>query len=112
MARKGITKGVRDYIKNKHNGRCGYCGCEPIIMHIDHIKPVSAGGTDDVDNLMPSCAQCNNFKSSSSLETFRNELQQQVIRAEKYSVNFRMAKKFGLIVFVDKPIKFYFENNL
>ena len=38
-------------------GECYYCGDIPSV--IDHILPVSAGGSHEFDNLVPSCALCN-----------------------------------------------------
>ncbi len=63
----------------------------------------------DFNNLMPACASCNNFKMVSDLEDFRENLQAQVERGRKYSVNFRMAERFGLIAVMEKPVRFYFE---
>lgn len=78
-------------------------------LHIDHIKPVQGGGTNDPANLMPACASCNNYKMSWSLDDFRDNIASQVRRARTYSVNFRLAEKYGLIQTLIKPIVFYFE---
>jgi len=108
-----------------------YCGEEITLkaMQVDHIKPKRnfprydggyyhcplLGGTqvthdvDAMENLNPSCRKCNNFKTAMSLEEFRRELEAQVVRARRYSVNFRMAEKFGLIQAEERPIVFYFE---
>lgn len=49
------------------DGRCGYCGM-PIFwhikgsVHIDHMQPVSRGGSNIVDNLCLSCHDCNKGK--------------------------------------------------
>lgn len=39
---------------------CVYCGDESTC--VDHIVPVSRGGTRDLDNLAPSCSSCNSDK--------------------------------------------------
>ncbi len=111
--RKAIPKKVRDDVHLKYGGRCAYCGedIERKGMHVDHIKAVHIGGTDDVNNLNPSCARCNNFKHSWTLEEFRHELSKQVDRARESSVNFRNAERYGLIKVVDIPIVFYFERH-
>ncbi len=44
------------------SGLCTYCG-DPADT-IDHDVPVSRGGTDDLDNLVPSCWPCNSRKHS------------------------------------------------
>ncbi len=66
---------------------------------------------DTIENKVPACIQCNMFKTVFSIEEFKRELQLQVQRARKSSVNFRNAERFGLIEIKDKKIKFWFEEN-
>jgi 5-methylcytosine-specific restriction endonuclease McrA len=112
----------RQKVLNKCGGHCAYCGDEITLktMQIDHIMPklffgfgceedIPNYGVDDIINLNPSCRKCNNFKNVWSLEEFRRELEVQVERARKYSVNFRMAEKFNQIQINKQPIIFYFE---
>jgi len=109
--RQSIPKTLRELVKNKFEGRCGYCGDKAIKLHVDHIKPFAGGGTNAIENLMPACAPCNNFKTSFTLEQFRYELSEQVSRARRYSVNFRIAERFGLVKVSDIEIVFYFERH-
>ncbi len=48
---------------------CAYCGREldEQWATLDHILPVSAGGTDDVGNLLLCCFRCNQRKADGSL---------------------------------------------
>lgn len=48
---------------------CQYCGRKPpdVVLHVDHILASAAGGDDDTDNLITSCAQCNLGKSDRPL---------------------------------------------
>jgi len=50
--------------KSKDN-RCWYCGhkLDPFEFHVDHFNPRSRGGSDDLDNLVPTCIPCNLSKS-------------------------------------------------
>ena len=54
--------------RDKHE--CVYCGADLCVvpLAIDHIVPVSAGGTNDVSNLQATCRTCNarkkNFRNS------------------------------------------------
>lgn len=115
--RKPLPKKLKDLVKNKYQGHCAYCGCKPEKLCIDHLIPVMKShwleregkSVNDLENLMPSCYQCNNYKLSFTLEQFRDSLQTQVKMARKYSVNFRFAEKYGLVDIKEKPIKFYFE---
>ena len=44
---------------------CQYCGktTPEVILEVDHVTPKSKGGTDDFDNLITSCRECNRGKS-------------------------------------------------
>ena len=41
-----------------------------VIIHIDHIIPRSAGGTDDFKNLALACEFCNRAKLDMNVETY------------------------------------------
>lgn len=47
---------------------CVYCGAPS--EHIDHIHPVHLGGSSEWDNLAPTCALCNQRKSTRSVLAF------------------------------------------
>lgn len=45
---------------------CVYCGA--VAKTIDHIEPVSKGGSkNDIQNWAPMCSKCNNNKGSDSV---------------------------------------------
>jgi len=47
---------------------CVYCGRKPPeVLHVDHRISVKDGGTDDLDNLVTACDECNGGKGASSL---------------------------------------------
>lgn len=45
---------------------CAYCTCDlrKTDYHVDHIIPVAAGGTSNINNLAMSCSECNLIASS------------------------------------------------
>lgn len=47
-----------------YNGRCHWCG-EPIrgTPHADHLIALAKGGSNDIGNIVPSCAKCNLSKN-------------------------------------------------
>lgn len=40
-----------------YGGRCVYCGGEATAR--DHVVPLSRGGTDGIENVVPACRPCN-----------------------------------------------------
>jgi 5-methylcytosine-specific restriction endonuclease McrA len=95
----------------KCGGRCGYCGHSITIeaMQIDHIHPKVDGGTDALENLLPSCRTCNNYKLFWSLEKFRAMVADQINLLRRNAMNFRMAERYGLAFEYPSSIVFYFE---
>lgn len=60
--RTHIPKGIRHEVFKRDNYTCVECGAKKedgATLHIDHILPVSKGGTDEMDNLQTLCADCN-----------------------------------------------------
>lgn len=117
MARKPIKKEIRKEVYNKYNGHCGYCGCELKYedMQVDHIESVyrseyDGGEVDEsLNNYMPSCRMCNYYKQTSSIEQFRTNLSDMLMRNVRRPFDYRLALKYGLVKEDVKPIKFYFE---
>ena len=57
-----------DLIRQRYGYACGYCGVTEIsaggLLTVDHHRPLSAGGDDDLDNLVYACVRCNQYKHS------------------------------------------------
>lgn len=108
--RKALTKVQRSMVKAKCNGKCAYCGVElGDKFHVDHMNAFYRGGKCELDNFMPACAKCNNYKLTSNVEEFRALITRQLDLAARNSVNYRTALRFGLIEEIRKPVVFYFE---
>lgn len=62
-----VTKRLRFEILRRDNHTCRYCGesAPDVKLTIDHVVPVSLGGSDDPTNLVAACPDCNAGKSSS-----------------------------------------------
>ena len=62
----------RNTLFQRQKGLCFYCH-RPVLkseLTIDHIIPLSKGGTHTMDNFVGSCAKCNVEKSSMDAEKF------------------------------------------
>lgn len=70
--RKQYSSNVRKLIYANAQGKCALCGRSILYkdMTLDHIKPLSMGGKDCVENLQCSCYGCNQFKSNILPEEF------------------------------------------
>ena len=72
---------MRKLVFSKTNGFCGYCG-EPLLpgWHVDHIIPKHIGGTNTVENKIPSCASCNIRKSINTPDEFKLLIKTRLIK--------------------------------
>ena len=61
---------VREYLLDKWQRRCAYCGKANIPLQVEHIIPRSRGGSDRVSNLTLACESCNQRKGSQTAEEF------------------------------------------
>lgn len=63
---------------------CQYCGRKSpdVVLVVDHIKPVAAGGKNDILNLVSSCFDCNSGKGKTHLsdDCVVNKQRQQVLK--------------------------------
>ena len=101
----------RQKVYDKYNGHCAYCGKAISIkeMQVDHILSKRNGGTNDIDNLNPSCRMCNHYKDAYSIESFRNfALGGLLDRLMKIYI-FRVAFNYGMITINGWDKEFYFE---
>ena len=81
MSRIAISKRVRFEVFKRDAFTCQYCGATPpkVILHLDHIHPVSLGGANDGDNLVTSCQACNLGKSDVPLSSVPKTLEDRAV---------------------------------
>ena len=106
----------RNKIKNKFGGKCAYCGKDLDKFHVDHVKPLYRNNNrifkedrESEDNLFPACPRCNRWKNVFSLEQFRNDIECQLERLNRYNANYRLAKDYGFIQENNIKVVFLFE---
>lgn len=108
--RKGLSKKLRFEVFKRDSFTCQYCGrkAPDVLLAVDHINPVAAGGTDDFLNLITSCFDCNSGKSDRKLsdnivlDKQRDQLEQLQERKEQIEMMFEWQK--GLLDLDDEVI--------
>lgn len=105
--RKKLTKQQRLMLWQEAARRCVYCGQEIELrdMQADHVIPLNCGGADDMSNIVCACRSCNWYKSTFSVETFRQQIAAIPARLRKNPA-FRIAERYGLITVNQKPVTF------
>lgn len=53
---------------NKFQNTCLWCGATGIKLTIDHVVPVSKGGTNYISNIQPLCSRCNSRKNNKIID--------------------------------------------
>lgn len=78
MVRLRDNKDLKDKIFSKTNNRCFHCGKKLKEQYnkcndrcIDHIIQKFRGGTDDPENLIPTCRSCNASRGTMNLYEYR-----------------------------------------
>jgi len=111
MERKRLSKTEREAVYQKCNGHCAYCGSEITFKELvaDHVDCLARGGADATDNMLPSCRSCNRYKSTYTVEEFREQLGLLHRRMMRDSSNYALMYRFGIIKVDESTIEFYFE---
>jgi 5-methylcytosine-specific restriction endonuclease McrA len=61
---------LREYLLEKWQRKCAYCGKTGVKLEVEHIIPKSRGGSNRVDNLTLSCRKCNVKKDNKTATEF------------------------------------------
>ena len=61
---------VREYLLNKWNRECSYCGAKEVPLQIEHIHSKACGGSNRISNLALACQPCNQKKGSQDVRLF------------------------------------------
>ena len=67
MTRREAKQLWRQSIKDAWQNRCAYCDNPPIddaSLTLDHVRPLSLGGTTAWDNIVAACQRCNTQKGN------------------------------------------------
>ncbi len=61
---------VREYLLQKWERKCAYCGVENVPLQVEHIHPKAKGGTNRISNLCLACEPCNLKKGTQDIKEF------------------------------------------
>lgn len=108
-----VSKRTRYEVLRRDNYTCRYCHATDSPLTVDHVVPVTLGGSDDPSNLVAACKDCNAGKSSSSPDAAL------VAQADEFAIRWRAAMDVaiqGALVeaeerrYVREQLFEYFEN--
>lgn len=96
---------VREYLLEKFQRKCVYCGIDNVPLEVEHLTPRSRGGSNRVGNLAIACHACNQAKGNMTAEEFgfpevRKQAEQPlkdaaVVTATRWAV-YQVLESFGL----------------
>src|SRR5207302_4250775 len=61
---------LREYLLEKWDRKCAYCGANQVSLQIEHIVPLARGGSNRVSNLTLACESCNQAKNTQTAIEF------------------------------------------
>jgi 5-methylcytosine-specific restriction endonuclease McrA len=61
---------IREFLLEKWNRTCAYCGAKDTRLEIEHIQPRSKGGSNRASNLCLACVPCNQKKGNQDVKDF------------------------------------------
>lgn len=87
---------IRFSIFNRDDFTCQYCGrkAPEVVLEVDHIIPKAEGGSDDIQNLITSCYECNRGKGKELLS--------------KVKTNDNIARETELLIEKELQLKEYY----
>lgn len=101
MKRKGPTKKIRFEVFKRDSFTCQYCGkkAPDVVLHVDHIEPISKDGDNNILNLITACDACNAGKGdrrlndSSIIDKQRKQLEELQSRKEQIEMLLQWQKE-------------------
>jgi 5-methylcytosine-specific restriction endonuclease McrA len=61
---------TREYLLEKWDRQCAYCGVKDVPFQVEHIHPRAKGGSNSITNLALSCEKCNTKKGTKDIKDF------------------------------------------
>lgn len=61
---------MREYLLNKGERKCAYCGVQNVPLQLEYIHPKSQGGSNRISHLCLACKKCKIKKGTQSIDQF------------------------------------------
>ena len=106
---------IRFEVFKRDKFTCQYCGrsAPEVLLHVDHIQSVSKGGSDDILNLITSCADCNLGKGARELSDDaviqKRKAQLDELQERREQIDMMLQWQTGLINIEDEEYKAFIE---
>ena len=96
--RKVLSPKIRFEIFKRDRFTCQYCGRKAphVELQVDHIIPISQGGSNDFSNLVTSCTDCNLGKLDTNLWDIKDGFGDWWGTEEEYTVKMFQAWMIGV----------------
>lgn len=88
---------ARNYLLEKWQRKCAYCGAKEIPLEIEHIVPKSRGGSDRISNLTLSCSKCNKAKGNQTAAEFGYQKIQEQAKQSLKAATFMNVVRWKLV---------------
>ena len=80
---------TREYLLEKWNRQCTYCGIKDVQLQVEHIQCRAKGGSNSITNLCLSCEKCNLKKGELDIKDFLKKdktLLEKILKQTKQSL--------------------------
>lgn len=71
---------LREYLLEKWERVCAYCGAKAVPLQVEHIQPRARGGTHRASNLCLACEPCNLEKGTQDIRDFLKDKPERLAR--------------------------------
>lgn len=63
-----VTAAEWKEVKERYGNKCLRCGRDDLRLTMDHVLPLSKGGSNTIDNIQPLCKPCNSSKRTKHID--------------------------------------------
>lgn len=114
VGRQPIPRKLRHQVFQRDGYRCRECGAtnKQTRLHVDHIKPVAKGGTNDLSNLQTLCEDCNQAKYTDEWIGGTYDKNMKTLTKNNEYYNERITSQYGLLRYQCDDGSFIFANSL